>query len=211
MPDLFLDPLLPLSTCKGKSCFDCPVRAELTCHFGALQLLRFFAVVLPAGVAGGIGIARINSWFLMLWIVACVSFFGFAEIRALCAHCPHYAEPGISSLRCWANFGSPKLWRYRPGPMTGPDKAVFWGGISFIAVYPLAVLLVGGQWALLGVYGVLLAATAFMMKTFMCRRCMNFACPLNSVPPAVRSAFFGRNPSIAHAWNPRRGREEKDV
>jgi hypothetical protein len=42
--------------------------------------------------------------------------FGLLEIRVMCSHCPHYAEAG-RLLKCWANYGSPKLWAYRPGPM----------------------------------------------------------------------------------------------
>ncbi|GAJ20475.1 unnamed protein product, partial [marine sediment metagenome] len=27
-------------------------------------------------------------------------------------------ELEINTLKCWANYGSPKLWKYRPGPMS---------------------------------------------------------------------------------------------
>jgi hypothetical protein len=35
---------------------------------------------------------------------------------------------------------------------------------------------------------------------FLCPKCMNFACPLNSVPDPVRAEFFERNPVVADAW-----------
>ena len=56
-------------------------------------------------------------WMTVFTIALCVGFFGFIETRVLCSHCPHYAEEG-ASLRCWANYGSPKLFKYRPGPMS---------------------------------------------------------------------------------------------
>ena len=35
------------------------------------------------------------------------------------------AETGTKTLKCWANYGSPKLWKYRPGPMSLAEKTVF--------------------------------------------------------------------------------------
>jgi len=117
----------------------------------------------------------------------------------MCSHCPHYAEPG-GSLQCWANYGSPKLWKYRPGPMSGMEKAVFWGGFAAVWGYPLIFLLVGMQWFLFIVY--VLSSLGFFMtlKISFCSQCMNFACPLNGVEDRVREDFFERNPVVAEAW-----------
>jgi hypothetical protein len=200
MSRLFLDPDVPLSTCAERTCGGCPVRAELYCHFGARDLLRFMVIAVPPFVAGGIGMALVNALFLIPWVAVCAAYFGFVEIRVMCSHCPHYAEPGTRSLRCWANYGSPKLWRYRPGPMTRGEKLTVIGGLAVIAGFPAAVLLAGGQWMALAVFGALAAVMAAVMRTLMCRRCMNLACPLNAVPADIRSAFFARNPSVAGAW-----------
>jgi hypothetical protein len=50
------------------------------------------------------------------------------------------------------------------------------------------------------VYALLNAAFFMTLKRFLCSRCMNFACPLNSVPDSVREAFWDRNPAVAQAW-----------
>jgi hypothetical protein len=200
MNSLFLDPRKPLSTCSSTDCAACPLKNHLQCHFNARELLRFFAIAFPPFILGGIGIARINAWLLLPWILFALGYFGFVEIRVMCSHCPHYAEPGARTLQCWANFGSPKLWKYRPGPMTRGENFVFFAGIILIAGYPLAFLVVGMQWALLAVFGVTIIGMAALMGRVMCARCMNFACPFNRVDREVREAFFALNPVIAQAW-----------
>jgi hypothetical protein len=128
-----------------------------------------------------------------------VGYFGFIEIRVMCSHCPHYAEPG-SSLKCWANYGSPKIWKYRPGPMTLIEKIVFLGGFIVVWGYPLFFLIPGHQWFLLIVYVLTVAAFFMTLKTFLCSQCINFSCPMNTVQDEVRRLFFERNPEVAKAW-----------
>jgi hypothetical protein len=197
---LFLDPQKPLSTCSARDCEGCPLQDHLQCHFGLQELLRFFGFALPPFILGGIGIVRINAWLLLPWIGLAIAYFGFIEIRVMCSHCPHYAEPGSKSLQCWANYGSPKLWEYNPGPMTLGEKFVFFAGLVLIAGYPLAILIYGQQWALLALFSIATSGMAALMGRLMCSRCMNFACPLNQVKLVVQEAFFARNPRVAQAW-----------
>ena len=200
MNNLFLDPKRPLSTCSSKDCQGCPVQGRLQCHFGGRELSRFLLIAFPAFILGGWGIARVNAWLLAPWVGIALSYFGLIEIRVMCSHCPHYAEPGTRSLQCWANYGSPKLWKYRPGPMSPGEKAVFFSGLFLIAAYPLAFLLASSQWLLLALFVLATLGMGVLMARLMCARCMNFACPLNRVDQAAREAFFARNPVIARAW-----------
>jgi hypothetical protein len=200
MNSLFLNPQKPLSTCSGASCRDCRLHGRLQCHFHGKDLARFLVIALPPFVVAGIGIARWNAWLLIPWAAIIFSYFGLVEIRVMCSHCPHYTEPGTRSLQCWANYGSPKLWKYRPGPMSPIEKAVFFAGLGLIAGYPLIFLLVGAQWLLLALFAVTLAGMASLMSSWMCARCMNFACPLNRVDWTTRVIFFDRNPIVAQAW-----------
>jgi hypothetical protein len=200
MNKLFLDPRQPLSTCSSVDCASCPLQGHLQCHFSGRDLLRFFGIAFPPFILGGVGIARINAWMLLPWIGLAISYFGLIEIRMMCSHCPHYAEPGIKSLQCWANYGSPKLWKYRPGPMTRGENIVFFTGLVLIAGYPLAFLLAGAQWLLLVLFVVTVIGMAVLMGRLMCARCMNFACPFNGVERAVREAFFAYNPVVGQAW-----------
>ncbi len=196
----FLDPKKPIGTCISETCDDCNVSDALHCHFTPKDLIHFYLIVLPSFLLGGAGIFNISGWWLIPWLVIIVGYFNFVEIRVMCSHCPHYAEEG-SSLKCWANYGSPKIWKYRPGPMTFWEKAVFLVGFGFVWGYPLLFLISGFQLFLLVVY--LVSVTGFFMtlKTFLCSQCMNFACPLNSVKLEVRKDFFKQNPEIAKAWD----------
>jgi hypothetical protein len=201
MKNMFLDLQRPLATCSSKNCQSCPLQSRLHCHFNMRDLLRFFGMAFPAFIVGGVGIARFNSWLLLPWIALALSYFGFIEIQVMCSHCPHYAEPGTKSLQCWANYGSPKLWKYRPGPMSTVEKAVFYTGLGLIAGYPLVFLLLSPNWFLLILFGMTVAGMGALMSNLMCKNCMNFACPLNRVDKTTRQAFFARNPIIAKAWN----------
>ena len=147
----FLDPRRPINTCVSDSCDGCPVENSLHCHFRSIDLIHFLSLSLPSLILGGAGIYRVGAWLLVPWIALMVGFFGFLEIRVMCSHCPHYAEPG-NSLKCWANYGSPKPWTYRPGPMSLMEKLLFLGGLAAIWGYPVIFLLVGPQWPLLVVY-----------------------------------------------------------
>ena len=196
---LFLDRTKPIVTCVRENCDDCPVNETLHCHFGLRDLAHFYLIAFPPFLLGGAGIYHVNGWLLLLWIGMVVGFFSFLEIRVMCSHCPHYAEEG-SSLKCWANYGSPKLWKYRPGPMTLLEKTVFWGGFAVVFGYPLFFLLQGLQWFLLIVYAITLGGFFMTLRTFLCSQCMNFACPLNAVQDKTRRLFFEQNPEIGKAW-----------
>ena len=201
MNALFLDPNKPLSTCSVDNCRGCPVRSSLVCHFGGRDLARFFLFALPPFILGGAGIARINGWLLIPWISVCLGYFLLVEIRVMCSHCPHYAEPGTRSLQCWANYGAPKFWAYRPGPMSRAETAIFYGGLVPIAGFPAAFLIAGSQWLLLALFAASAAGLGALMTLTMCSHCMNFACPLNRVDKQTRDLFFARNPVVAEAWH----------
>lgn len=199
MSKMFLDPKRPLTTCIAQNCDGCPVSKEVHCHFQSRDLSAFLLSALPIFVIGGAGIYRIGIWWLAPWMVMILGYFGIVEIRVMCSHCPHYAEPG-KSLQCWANYGSPRLWKFRPGPMTGTEKTVFITGLVLIMGYPLAFLLIGLEWFLLAVYILTVVSFYFTLQRSYCSECMNFACPLNITDEKVRAAFFKRNPAVARAW-----------
>ena len=196
---LFLDPNKPINTCVSERCNGCAVRKTLHCHFRPTDLIHFLAIALPAFLLGGAGVYHVSGPLLVLWLVMIVGFFGFLEIRVMCSQCPHYAEPD-NTLKCWANYGCPKIWNYRPGPMSLMEKFLFFGGFAIIWGYPLIFLLIGMQWFLLIVY--VISAVGFFMtlKIFLCSQCMNFACPLNGVIDSVKQEFFKQNPEVAKVW-----------
>jgi hypothetical protein len=199
MSNSFLDPQRPLSTCVAQNCEGCPVSTNIHCHFQASDLIAFLLPAFPTFLVGGAGIYQVGAWWLAPWLLLILGYFGFVEIRVMCSHCPHYAEPG-KSLQCWANYGSPKLWKYRPGPMSITEKTVFVGGMALVWGYPLVFFPIGQQWFLLAIYLLTTASFAVTLRRSFCSHCMNFACPYNNVEEKVRQDFFKRNPIVAKAW-----------
>jgi hypothetical protein len=175
------------------------VSKDVHCHFQARDLTAFLLSAAPSFIIGGAGIVHVNAWWLVPWLVIVFGYFGFVEIRVMCSHCPHYAEPG-KSLQCWANYGSPRLWKYRPGPMSVAEKIVFETGLVLVFGYPLVFLLLGAQWLLFAIYLLTVISFSATLRHSYCSQCMNFACPLNLVDEKVRAEFFRRNPVIAQAW-----------
>ncbi len=195
----FLDSSVPIATCDATGCEGCKVSNSVQCHFGPGDLYHFYLIFFPILLVGGAGALAIGVVPLLIWIGIIISFFGFIEIRVMCSHCPHYAEEG-STLQCWANYGAPKLWKYRPGPMSTGENVVFFAGLAAVFGYPLGFFITAGSWFLLAAYLLVTAAFAVTLKRFLCSQCMNFACPLNGVPEPVRQLFWARNPSIREAW-----------
>lgn len=195
----FRDPSKPIATCEAPDCTDCPAAKVIHCHFRPRELIHFLLIWLPGVVIGGAGVLTSGAWPLVAWIVIILGFFGVVEIRVLCSHCPHYAEDG-ETLGCWANHGSPKLWKYRPGPMSALEKSIFFIGLGVVWGYPLPFLLIGEQWFLPAIYVLTNAAFFVTLRLFLCSQCMNFACPFNSVESSARDLFFHRNPSVAAQW-----------
>jgi hypothetical protein len=195
----FLDPAKPLATCSSENCDNCPAGEHVHCHFRPKELFHFLTIAMPAFLVGGAAVLHSGGWWLGVWLALIFGYFGFLEIRVMCSHCPHYAEEG-KSLQCWANHGSPKLWKYRPGPMSLIEKTLFLGGFVVIWGYPLPFLLVGAQWFQLLLYAMLVTGFFLTLKEFLCSQCINFACPLNGVDEAARLEFFKKNPIVAKAW-----------
>jgi hypothetical protein len=189
----FLNPEKPLATCVAESCTGCPVGEELHCHFRFRDLAHFLLISAPSFLLGGAGIYRVSGWMLALWFLMIMGYFGFLEIRVMCSHCPHYAEPG-RTLRCWANYGAMKLWQYRPGPMSMGEKILFLAGLIAIFGYAPLFMLLSREWFLLFVYVVVVAGYFMTVTMFFCTQCTNFACPLNSVEGGIRAQFRERNP-----------------
>jgi hypothetical protein len=197
---LFLDPKQPLYTCIEKSCEDCEVKQDLNCHFNIKQLSKFLMVAFPVFIIAGIGIYSFKPLLLLPWVLFFISYFGFIEIRVMCSHCPHYAEPETEILKCWANYGSPKLWKYRPGPMSKGERIIFFSGLILIFIYPYPFLLLSKNIIILILYSIAALTGLLLLHKFLCVQCINFACPFNRVNDKIRRKFFKHNPEIESAW-----------
>jgi len=185
----------PASECEG-----CPLGERLKCRFRRGDLLHFM------GLFGGFAFPTIigviqggYGWWLLGWAAFCLLFFELWEIRILCSHCPYYAEKG-HTLHCIANYGSLKIWKYHPEPMNRAEKVQLWIGFAILFGYPFPFLFLGRQWAF--VFLALWGAIFFLwtLHKYTCSRCVNFSCPLNTVPRETVDEYLRRNPTMREAW-----------
>jgi len=197
---MFLDPKSTLYTCVKESCEDCKAANKLVCHFNGAQLFRFLLINFPLFIIAGYVIYRFNHVLLLPWVIFIFSYFGLMEIRVMCSHCPHYAEPGLKALKCWANYGSPKLWKYRPGPTSITEKIVFISGFLIMLLPPLIFLIIQRNFVFASIYLVLLVGWKIGLRVSFCKKCINFACLFNAVGSDTRDSFFANNPVVRNAW-----------
>jgi len=197
----FLNENKPIHSCSEMSCQDCDVKNAVNCHFNKRQLTTFLLFSLPIMLLGSFGAYVYSIWAVVVQWMLYFVYFGFIEIRTMCSHCPHYGEPSIKSLKCWANYGAPKLWKYRPGPMSYWEKFVFLMGMATIVLFPLVMTILAASYIIAGVYFAVVIFGYIMLETHLCNHCFNFACPLNRVKRDIRRKFRSKNPSIKDAWD----------
>lgn len=195
----FLNPRTPIFTCTETSCEKCDAAGKITCHFTQKQLLKFLALALPAFILAGIGTYLYAWWAMLIFISLLPLYFGLLEIRVMCSHCLHYAEPSTKTLTCWANYGSPKLWKYRPGPMSFWEKVFFFLGMFAVFFTPALFMILGARFVLLTLYVLYCIFGFILLFSFLCTKCMNFACPFNRTKGDVREEFLKHNPVVKEA------------
>lgn len=207
---------------ENADCMECSISEALHCKWNRKVLGAFYAIGFPPLLISAfgtvlVGILTGSWWPLIAFILIVILFFGVFEIRILCSHCPYYAEESCI-LHCLANHGTPKLWRYHPEPMNRFERISLLVSFGFIfLLFPLVVQSYGiwfiaehfstyGNAALLGMIGVL-AATILsgltlltVLRVFFCPRCVNFSCPLNTVPKNVVDEYLRRNRVMREAW-----------
>ncbi len=126
-------------------------------------------------------------------LIIAMIFFGGAEWYVLCRHCVCYEHSGKehgdeNKFYCLANWGSPKLFKYEPSPVSTAGRAVFliWG-IGFSFLFPVLYLWDRLDWLI----AYLLMTFAFLvtLRHWGCSSCPNFGCALNCVSEENRKAF----------------------
>jgi hypothetical protein len=192
---------------SDSECKECSLKTELDCHFDLKKLLRFgtvfFFIVISSAVALAFTGLMTEFWvYLIVLGVFSVIFFEFWEIRILCSHCPFYAE-NKGTIRCYGNFGSLKVWRYRPEPMSRSENIqliIGFGILAGILIFPLVILVANAYylWTVPVITGMLFFL--YVVRKYHCPRCFNFSCHFNSQPKPVIDEFLRLNPVMRKAW-----------
>jgi hypothetical protein len=194
---------MPDTPCTARppaECGDCRLAGGLMCRYEKRDTTQIFMIMMPFLITTVAGAVRSGFGVWLLGILACAIFFFFLwEARVLCSHCPQWAVAG-RMLRCHANYGVVKLWKYRPGPMSRSDQVQFLSGASLLIAFPLAILILGREY----LPAVIALATAvggfYLLRRNICTRCINFSCPLNGVPQPLIDAYWRHAPEIRKLW-----------
>ncbi len=204
---------------KNTNCNSCSIGMYLNCRQDRRILNTFLAAA--AGIFIGtfilLGLIRLISghlWPQLLYIILIIGLFGY-ETKFLCSHCPFYAGKGIT-LKCLANQGMPKLFRYNPAPMNRWEKSmVLFLVACFLAIAPVASTAATLWLVLAGNYGIvtfvavsgisillICSSIAFyqVLRTFFCSMCVNFSCPFNTVEKKIVDTYLEKNNVMKEAW-----------
>ena len=195
-----IEPSQPCTWQSDSSCQNCQIKGRLQCRFESKNITNFFMVVMPYAVtviAGAIhaGYGR----YLLLWLAYSFFFFFVWEARILCRHCPYWAE-NARILHCHANYGVFKIWKYEPDPMSKSERAQFILSASIWLILPFPLLLISAQYLLTLIGACTAISGVFLLKRNICSKCLNFSCPLNTVPKNLVDSYLELNPRIKEAW-----------
>lgn len=129
-----------------------------------------------------------------------IFFFQVWENKILCSHCPFYAFENDKKVKCYANYGIYKAWKYDPAPMSRSEKIQFIIGIGIFAFFPLIFLFLIGFYIYFGISLIFSMIWLVSMHFLSCSKCPNFSCPLNSVPKKKVDDYLKLNPKMRKAW-----------
>ncbi len=158
--------------------------------------ISYFGWSFDIGTLLGLGPFILNEGFLMFvvyFIITMAFFAGGLEWYVLCRHCPCYEHSGKDhgndkKFYCLANWGSPKLFEYKPGHISRAGQATFLGFTSFFLLFPILYFL--DRWEFL----LFQLAFAFIflvtLRHWGCAQCPNFGCILNCVDEENKQRFL---------------------
>lgn len=185
----------PPSLCQG-----CETSGKLMCRFDRKDMVNFFMIIFPFGVTAIAGTIQAGyGWYLFVWLAYSLFFFFVWEARVLCRHCPNWAE-ARSTLRCHANYGVIKIWKYQPEPMSRMEKVQFLAGAFLWISFPFPFLFLGQEYLLATIAAGAATSGVFLLRRNVCSRCINFSCPMNIVPKPLVDKYLKRNPQMQKAW-----------
>ncbi len=205
---------------ENSSCAECDIEGELICFVDKKFANKFtigniayriFAIAIF--VFSGLIIG--HWWMFILYIMVLLFTFLILEPRLLCSHCPFYEKEG-KFLRCWALRGMPKLWEYKPEPISRTEKIIMLIFGTFIDLFPFLGIVWGIIYFALNYNVYLFAGIPLVICSFLfmvvagyfsrvllgntCKRCANFSCSMNKVPKELVDRFLEKNPKMKEAW-----------
>lgn len=188
-------------TCSSdESCDQCGVDIKLMCRFNKKELLFFFTMMLPLFFTFIVGAIQIGmGMYILFWAVYALFFFHIIEGLVLCRHCPSWGMPG-RVLKCHANYGVIKFFKYNPRPLNRFEKVMFIVGALILLEGPVVILIIGKAYFLAMVTFLISVSAIVGIREVACKKCINFSCPMNRVPKENIQSYFEKNPEMKKAW-----------
>lgn len=191
-------------------CPNCSVFGKLMCRFDIKDMVYFIVPVLAnwitwfAGIIHGFINGRLSLFqlifFFSSYIGYLVFFFQIWENKILCSHCPYYAFEEEKTVKCYANYGLHKVWKYNPVPMSRSERIQFLISILIFAGYPFIFLILARMYVYF-MFLLIFAITWILSMHFLsCSKCPNFSCPLNNVPKDIVDNYLRQNDVMRKAW-----------
>ncbi len=191
-------------------CESCSVDGKLMCSFNIKDTIYFILPVLGAWISWIVGFIhgfimdKIDPLFLIIFSITflgyMIFFFQIWENKVLCSHCPYYSFEDEKYVKCYANYGIHKAWKYDPTPMSTFEKIQFLIGVVIFALPPLVVFVIFGLYLYFWISFALTLVWFISMHFLSCSRCPNFSCPLNNVPKEVVDNYLKHNSVMRAAW-----------
>jgi len=195
---------------EDSSCENCSVNGKLMCSFNVKDTIYFVVPVLSVwvtwilGLISGFFSGKINLPLLIVFSVGYIGylivFFQFWENKILCSHCPYYAFEEDKYVKCYANYGIYKAWKYNPAPMSSSEKIQFLISIALFSIIPLILFIITELYLFFWISLVLSLIWFISMHFLSCSKCPNFSCPLNNVSKEVVDAYLKHNSIMRKAW-----------
>ncbi len=130
---------------------------------------------------------------ILYFIISMLFFAGGLEWYVLCRHCPCYEFSGgehgnQNRFYCLGNWGSPKLFKDKPGQISRIGQATFLGFTSFFLLFPIVYFV--DRWEFVLFQLVMAISFIVTLRHWGCSQCPNFGCILNCVDEKRKKQFL---------------------
>ena len=206
---------------EESDCIECEGSIKLLCKWDKKRVVRFYVIYLLFTIPSWYGLYLLKRWagkgvFALTYLAFTIGYFIFIEMYVLCSHCPYYSKKGRILFCQSSKHGMPKIWKYKPGPLRKWEKIVTLTGMLFFLLFPvIAISYALGTfwnegnyefWKLMTLTSLDILSLVFgfvfviVLKRRFCSQCINFSCPLNSVPKEFIDIYLKKNPVMKKAW-----------
>ncbi|MDC7126709.1 MAG: hypothetical protein PQJ46_14150 [Spirochaetales bacterium] len=199
-------------TCQNQANKEgCDIHQNLLCRHNKKETQFMFFMMLPFYITSFGGLIKVGmGLWIIPWVAYITFFFIIIEGNIICGHCPYYDMPG-KTLKCPGNYGVPKLFKYKPGPMSKAERILFIITAFSTLMYPVVLLTIAKEYLLVAIAAASIIQLVLIFRKCICNRCVNFSCPNNTTDKSLKDAYFAQNTTMSEAWKKAGALEEEST